>query len=54
MPMEAIVLPQVTSDIPSYSMPFNQKWKHLVGLPLADSNFRVPRSINTVLIRCKV
>ena len=30
--MEAIVLPKVTSDMPSCSMPFNEKWKHLVGL----------------------
>ena len=47
--MEAIVLPKVTSDMPSRSVPFSKKWKHLVGLPLADSDFGVPRSVDILL-----
>ena len=31
--VEAIALLKVTSDMPSRSVPFNEKWKHLVSLP---------------------
>ena len=44
--MEAIVFPKITSDMPSRSVPFDKKWKHLVGLPLVDSQFGVPRSVD--------
>ena len=47
--VDAIILSKVTSDMPSCFMPFNEKWKHLVGLLLADSNFRVSRSIDILL-----
>ena len=36
-------------DMPSRSVPFNEKWKHLVGLPLAYSDFRVSRSIHILV-----
>ena len=47
--MEAIVLPKTTSDMPSRPVPINEKWKHLVGLLLADSDFGVPRSVDILL-----
>ena len=63
LPMETIVLPKISSDMPSCFVPFDKKWKHLVGLPFYDSDFRVPRSIdillgadifNRVVIQCPV
>ena len=52
LPVEAIVhvhlkVTDIHVHVPSHSMPFDQKWKHLVALPLADS--KVPRSINILL-----
>ena len=47
--MEAIVLPKLTSDMPSHSVQFNKKWKHLMGLLLADSDFEVLRSVDILL-----
>ena len=47
--MEVIVLPKITSDMSSHSVPFNKKLKHLVGLLLADSDFGVPWSVDILL-----
>ena len=49
LPVEATVLPKITSDMSSRSVLFDKKWKHLVGLLLADSDFRVPKSIDILL-----
>ena len=35
--------------MPSCSMPFNKKWKHVVGLLLAASDFGVPWSVEIFL-----
>ena len=40
--LEAPVLPQITSEIPSHPVPFDPKWKHLKQLDLADPEFGKP------------
>ena len=47
--IEALVLPRITSDLPSHPVPFNQKWKHLLSLTLADPDFGTPGSIDLLL-----
>ena len=34
--VEAIVLPKVTSDLPTHSIPFHWNWLHLSGMNLVD------------------
>ena len=48
-PVHAIVLRKVTSDLPSSPTPFNDKWKHLSGLELADPDFGTPGAIDLLL-----
>ena len=48
-PVQAIVLNKVTSDLPSSPTPFNDNWKQLVGLELADPDFGSPRTIDLLL-----
>ena len=36
MAVQVVVLPQVTTDLPSRSVPFNHKWRHLSNIRLAD------------------
>ena len=47
--VQAIVLRKVTSDLPSSPTPFNDKWKHLQGLELADLDFGTPGAIDLLL-----
>ena len=37
--VEALVLSKITSVLPSHSVPFNHKWKHLMDISLADPYF---------------
>ena len=48
-PVQAVVLCKVTSDLPSSPTPFNNNWKHLSGLALADPGFRTPGAIDLLL-----
>ena len=47
--MEAIVLSKATSKLPSRSVPFNEEWKHLMGLLLAYSDFEAPKIVDILL-----
>ena len=47
--VEAIVLSNITSELPSSPVQFRPKWKHLKGLTLADPNFGVPGRIDLLL-----
>ena len=47
--IEAMVLPKITSELPSHPVPFDSKWKHLLGLKLADPDFGTPGSIDLLL-----
>ena len=47
--VQALVLRKVTSDLPSSPTPFNDKWKHLSGLELADPEFGTPGAIDLLL-----
>ena len=48
-PVQAIVLHRVTSDLRSSPTPFNDNWKHLSGLELADPDFGTPGAIDLLL-----
>ena len=39
MNLDSIVLPKVTSDLPTYPVLFQKEWKHLANLTLADPEF---------------
>ena len=47
--VEAVVLPKVTTDIPSTSVTFDTKWKHLIKLQLTDTDFGTPGYVNLIL-----
>ena len=47
--LEALVLPKITPDIPSYNVEFDGKWKHLAELELADPDFGTSGSIDILL-----
>ena len=47
--LEALVLPKITSDVPSYNVAFDSKWKNLADLELADPDFETPGSIDILL-----
>ena len=49
LPMQAIVLHKVTSNLPSSPTPFNDSWKCLIGLELVDPDFRSPGTIDLLL-----
>ena len=49
MAVEAVVLPKVTTNVPSMSVPFNNNWKPLSNLQLADPNFDTFGSIDLIL-----
>ena len=48
-PIQAIVLCKVISDLRSSLTPFNNKWKHLLGLELADPDFGTLGAIDLLL-----
>ena len=47
--LEVLVLPKITSVIPSYIVAFDSKWKHSADLELADPDFGTPSSIDILL-----
>ena len=47
--VSAIIVPQVTCDLPLHSVPFDLKWDHLSDLQLADPDFRRPGRISILL-----
>ena len=47
--VSAIVIPIVTRDLPTSSVPFCSAWKHLKGLQLADPSFGSPGPIDLLL-----
>ena len=49
MAVQAIVLPQVTTNLPSRSVSFNHKWKHLSNISMADPGFGIPGSVDLLL-----
>ena len=49
MAVEAVILPEVTTNVPSTSVPFNNNWKHLSNLQLADPNFSTLGNIDLIL-----
>ena len=44
-----MVLSKVTTEIPSTSVTFDTKFKHLIKLQLADPNFGTPGNFNLIL-----
>ena len=42
-------MPQVTSELPTHSVPFKSEWDHLKGLQLADPDFGCPDYIDILL-----
>ena len=49
MAVEAVVLPKVTADVTSTSVPFNNNWKHFSKLQLADCDFGTPANTDLIL-----
>ena len=47
--VEAVILPEVTTEVPLTSMPFNNCWKHLSNLQLADPDFGTLGNIDFIL-----
>ena len=47
--MAALVLPKITSVLPSHPVPFNCKWKHLMDISLADLDFGTPGNVDLLL-----
>ena len=46
---QALVLPKITSVLPSHPIPFSHKWKHLRNISLADPDFGTPGSVDLLL-----
>ena len=49
MVVETVVLPKVTTNLSSTSVPFNNNWKRLSNIQLAGPDFRSPRNIDLIL-----
>ena len=49
IPVEALSLSEITSDLPLHPVTFDGKWKHLQGLQLADPEFGEPGKIDLLL-----
>ena len=47
--ISAIIVSQVTCDLPVNPVPFGLDWVHLDGLPLADPDFGLPGRIDALL-----
>ena len=47
--VEAVVLPKITTKLPTFPVSLNSNWKHLKGLRLADPDFGVPGYIDVLL-----
>ena len=48
--VEALVLPKLTSVLPSHPIPFSRKWKHLMNISLVDPDFGTPGVVKVCLI----
>ena len=48
MGVEVVVHPKVTNAVPWNSVPFNNNWRHLSKLQLADSDFITPGNIDLI------
>ena len=48
-PIEALVLPKITSNTPAYPVSIPRKWKHLTGLSLADPEYGTPGAVDLLL-----
>ena len=46
MPVEAVVLPKITTELPVYHISLSHRWKHMEELRLADPEFDIPGSVN--------
>ena len=44
--VEALVLPKITSVLPTHPIPYSRKWKNLMNILLADPDFGTPGSVN--------
>ena len=49
IPVDAVVLSTVTTDLPIQPVAYDQHWKHLTGLRLADPDFGKPGRIDVLL-----
>ena len=47
--IEALVLPRITPNIPAAPVQTRQTWTHLVGLPLADPDYEIPKAVDLLL-----
>ena len=45
----AAIVPHVTCELPTHSVPFKSEWDHLKGLQLADPDFGCPSRIDLLL-----
>ena len=45
----AVVVPEVTCELPHYHIPFDSQWSHLSDLELADPEFGTPGRIDVLL-----
>lgn len=44
--VSALAFPTVTSDLPIQPIPYDPRWHHLKGLPLADPHYSKPGKID--------
>ena len=47
--VEAVVLLKITTELSVLPGSFNEDWKNLKGLPLADPDYGIPGYINVLL-----
>ena len=47
--VEAVVLSEVTTNLPSRPVPFSRKWKHLSNIRLVDPDFGTPGSVDLLV-----
>ena len=49
VPVEALILSKITSNLPLHPVSWDSKWKHLDGLQLADPEFGTPGNVDLLL-----
>ena len=49
VPITAVIVPQVTTNLPLKSVQLDTKWKHLLGIPFADPDFGSPSKVDLLL-----
>ena len=47
--VNAVVVPHVTSELPTKHVPLNQEWEHVKGLKLANPDFGKPGKVDLLL-----